>query len=178
MDDQRERAKDVVCDILAAAGGRIVGKVRLYKAFYAAHLIYWKTGAGTLTDYPIVRMPQGPGIDNGSALLSELADAGRIRLSTEPNGPYTEHVFELTQDWQLRQTDPRHQAVAQAVQWIDGRSAASLSEETHLYSRSWRDSADGDELDIYADLLDDDEDGQLRTMAVAERERIGGVFAI
>ena len=58
MTDSREQAKDVLCQILVAAGGELKKKVALYKAFYFAHLYYWQTGEGTLTDYPIVHMPQ------------------------------------------------------------------------------------------------------------------------
>src|SRR5262245_40446624 len=32
-------AKEVICQIIAAAGGRLEGKLRLYKAFYYAHLL-------------------------------------------------------------------------------------------------------------------------------------------
>ena len=62
--NQAELAKQVICAIVEAAGGKLEGQVRLYKAFYYAHLYCWENAAeGVLTDYPIVRMPNGPGID-------------------------------------------------------------------------------------------------------------------
>ena len=49
--------------IRQSAGDRIEGKTRLFKAFYFAHLFYARSAVDYLTDWPIVRMPQGPGID-------------------------------------------------------------------------------------------------------------------
>ncbi len=68
MRNDREQAKTLICDIIAAAGGKLVGKVRLHTAFYYAHLYYWQRGTGVLTSYPVVRLPFGPAIDDGPGL--------------------------------------------------------------------------------------------------------------
>jgi hypothetical protein len=171
-----EAAKQVICDIIAASGGKIYGKLRLYKAFYFAHLYYWLHGEGVLTDYPIVRMPQGPGIDNGDTLLEELEQTGEITISFRRNGPYKELVYERAHPFQVDPTSPRFQAIEEAVEWVRGKSAADLSEETHLYSRSWRETPDGEELDIYTDLLDDREYAKLKRSLSEAEQLIQGVF--
>src|SRR5580700_9796459 len=64
---ERDRAKLVICAIIDAMGGAVNGKLRLYKAFYYSHIVYFQSGPGiVLTGYPIVKMPLGPGIDNAA----------------------------------------------------------------------------------------------------------------
>jgi hypothetical protein len=176
MQDQREQAKQVICEIVAAAGGKLVGKVRLHKAFYYAHLYYWQRGLGLLTSYPVVRLPFGPAIDNGPGLVAQLVREGKLRLSQQPIGPYKEAVFELAQPFQIDPTSPRYRAIEEAVELVRSKTAVELSEETHLYSRSWQESQNGEELDIYVDLLDDVEYQQIQDGGEQSRELVYGVF--
>jgi hypothetical protein len=176
MPEPREQAKQVICEIIAAAGGRLVGKVRLHKAFYYAHLYYWQRGTGVLTSYPVVRLPFGPAIDDGPQLVSELVREGRLRVTQQPNGPFKESVFELAQPFQIDPNDPRYQAIEEAVDQVKSKTAAELSEETHVFSRSWQDGQNGQELDIYADLLDDFEYQQIRQGGQQARELVNAVF--
>ena len=176
MKSAREQAKTLICDIIAAAGGKLVGKVRLHKAFYYAHLYYWQRGTGVLTSYPVVRLPFGPAIDEGPTLLAELVHEGKLRISTQPIGPYKESVFELTQSFQIDPTDVRFQAIEVAVEQVKSKTAVELSEETHLYSRSWQEGQNGRELDIYSDLLEDLEYQQVQQDTEHSRELVNGVF--
>jgi hypothetical protein len=176
MKNDRQQAKTLICDIIAAAAGKLVGKVRLHKAFYYAHLYYWKRGTGVLTSYPIVRLPMGPGIDEEPNLVAELVSEGKVRLSWQDNGPFKEAVFELTQPFQIDPNDPRYQSIEEAVEYVKTRTAGELSEETHVYSRSWQVGQNGQELDIYADLLDDLEYQQLQEDCQRSRELVNGVF--
>jgi hypothetical protein len=152
-----EKAKQVICQIIAAAGGRLEGKLRLFKAFYFAHLYYWQHGTGVLTDYPIVRMPMGPGIDRSEVLFGALQSEGKIRIGSRPNGPFREYIYELAMPVEIDPSNPQYQAIEEAVEWVRSKTAGELSQETHLYSRSWRNETDGQVLDIYSDLLNDEE---------------------
>jgi hypothetical protein len=176
MQNQREQAKQVICEIVATAGGKLVGKVRLHKAFYYAHLYYWQQGTGVLTSYPVVRLPFGPAIDDGPGVVAELVREGKLRVSQQPNGPYKETVFELAQPFQIDPNGPRFQAIEDAVELVKSKTAVELSEETHLYSRSWQASENGQELDIYTDLLDDMEYQQIQDDGQQSRELVYGVF--
>ena len=91
----KEAAKDVICELLAANGGMLRGKVRLNKAFYFAHLYFWRDAGGVLTDHPIVRLPHGPCIDDASELLTELATENRVSIQVGAAGPYQEFVYRL-----------------------------------------------------------------------------------
>jgi hypothetical protein len=155
MKNQREEAKQLICEIVAAAGGKLVGKVRLHKAFYYAHLYYWQRGAGVLTSHPVVRLPFGPAIDDGANIVAQLVEEGQLRVTQQPNGPYKDSVFE---------------------ELVKSKTAVELSEETHLFSRSWQDSQNGEELDIYVDLLDDFEYQQLLETGQRSRELVNAVF--
>jgi len=176
MKNQREEAKQLICEIVAAAGGKLVGKVRLHKAFYYAHLYYWQRGAGVLTSHPVVRLPFGPAIDDGANMIAQLVQEGRLRVVQQPNGPYKETVFELAQPFQIDPNCPRYQAIEEAVELVKSKTAVELSEETHLFSRSWQDGEDGQELDIYVDLLDDFEYQQILETGQQSRELVHAVF--
>src|SRR5690554_5470024 len=89
-------AKRIIRAIVKLAGGRVEGRTRLYKAFYASHLFHWKSHGVYLTTHPIVHMPNGPGIDRGSGILEELEHEGFLKFSEQYNGPYTESVYEST----------------------------------------------------------------------------------
>ena len=67
-----DRAKQVLVELIRAAGGEWTGKTRLYKAYYLAHFYYAETEPGYLTNWAVVKMPYGPGIECGDELLNEL----------------------------------------------------------------------------------------------------------
>jgi len=49
---ERQTAKEIICDILAVAGGsdgEFYGETRLYKVFYYAHLAYYRLYPGVLS---------------------------------------------------------------------------------------------------------------------------------
>ncbi|HET6384821.1 MAG TPA: hypothetical protein VFJ58_15620 [Armatimonadota bacterium] len=173
----RNDAKGLIRDLIAAAGGCLKGSVRLYKTFYIAHLMYWRYGPGVLTAYPIVHMPEGPGIDQGPALLKELADEGKIRVDIEFDGPYPEYTYRLqTKPRSFDRSDPRDRSVIEAVQWAGAHSAAQLSEITHEHSRSWKLTKSGEELDIYLDVLTDEEYQNIKSTTAEMKQLVGEVF--
>ncbi len=176
MRQSAKDAKRVICEIIAAFGGQLPGKLRLYKAFYYAHLYYWQSSKGTLTDYPIVRMPMGPGIDAADALIEQLEREGRIRVTKQMNGPYTEHVFELVKPVCPDPQAPQYKAIQNAVRFINNKSTPELSEETHLYSRSWRESKDGEVLNIYVDILDESDYEKVKRGLADTEELLSGIF--
>lgn len=177
MIEVKEQAKDVICRIIAAAGGELNKKVALYKVFYYAHLYYWQEGEGTLTDYPIVRMPNGPGIDCGSKLLKELEAEGRIRIKYDPEGPYSEYSYSLIQPYTIDPNDPKYCAIEKAVEFVKGRNAAELTQITHEHNRSWQQAADGEELNIYLDVLEDEENLAMNNRLKEAEEMVNRVFA-
>lgn len=152
----KDRAKRLILEILRQAGGSL-GKTLLFKAFWIAHLHYYKNAPGYLTDWPIVRMPRGPGIDKGDKLIRELAQSGAIRQEHERKGPYTEIKCQLTdQPIEAELPEAAIAAIKSAVEDVKSYSAAAISEWSHEFSRAWNSMPDGAELDIYSDLIPDD----------------------
>ena len=173
----KEAAKAVICELLAANGGILRGKIRLNKAFYFAHLYYWRDADGILTDHPIVRLPQGPCIDDASELLSELAAEGRISVQVGRAGPYQEYAYQLEGTWsQVDRSTPRGKAIHDAIALVQEKTAAELSELTHEHSRSWQMTPTGHEMDIYVDLIDDEELETMRKQVLAVKERESKVW--
>src|SRR5262245_40446625 len=86
-------------------------------------IFYWKLGRGVLTQHPIGGLPRGPGIDQGRELLLGLQQEGKIKITTRPNGPYQEYVYELTKPVEIDPTRPRYKAIEEAVEWVRDKSA-------------------------------------------------------
>jgi hypothetical protein len=154
-----DRAKQVLVELIRAAGGEWTGKTRLYKAYYLAHLYYAETEPGYLTNWPVVKMPYGPGIESGDELLNELVLSGVLARQHAAVGPYTATSYRLTgkpfAGEALSQQAVR--AIEQSVSFVREKGATELSDLTHEFSRSWNSAQEGQELNIYLDLIADDE---------------------
>ncbi len=155
----RTDAQRVVLELIRDAGGLWDGKAKLSKAFYFAHLYYAAAAPGILTDWPIVRTPQGPGIHNGGVLLQGLVKNGYLTVETTQEGPYPDSRLRLTPKAadEPPLPDDVRAAVKSAADFVTPRTAAELSQLTHERSRSWREAKDGDVLDVYVDLIPDEE---------------------
>jgi hypothetical protein len=152
-------AKTVVLEILRQAEGEWIGKTKLHKAFYFAHLYYGKDRPGMLTDWPIARMPQGPGIHNSRDLFADLIRNDFLTEELIHEGPYPEYRYRLTEKGKQAaapHVDAVH-AIEQAVMFCKDRTASELSQLTHDRSRSWNAGKDGDILNIDIDLIPEDE---------------------
>lgn len=163
--NERQKAMMVLCGILQASGGSLTGKIRLYKAFYRAHLNYWRDQGEVLTRYPIVRMPMGPGIHEADALIAHMAATGQIRHTVGTPGREREERFELLGDCAWEKDSPEYESIKAAAEWANGLEGHELSELTHQTSRSWQEAVDGEELDIYADEADPDRVQRVRETA-------------
>jgi len=156
-DEDRDRAKLVILHILEQAGGSLA-KSELFKAFWLAHLFYAKNSAGYLSSWKIIRLPHGPGIDRGDELILQLRDSGDLTLEHEPKGPYQETICKLSRPETLKELPKgASEAIGSAIKVIKmPDSAAQISEWSHELSRSWSTTPNGNELDIYSDLIPDD----------------------
>jgi len=153
-----QTAKRILCAIIQEEGGKLDGKVRLYKAFYWAHLSYFQKFSGVLSEYPMARMPQGPGIDHGEDLIFELQAEGLISVEETPiAGRNPEMSFRLTAGFKVNATDEEMEAIRDGVAKIRGKTGTQVSAETHECSRVWNRKRDGQILNIYEDLLTEDE---------------------
>ncbi len=148
------RASEVVRFLLASSRDGL-GRTKVYKAFYFAHLFYAEDQPDVLTAWPIVRMPNGPGIGDFDLLIGRLGD--EVERSSRRIGPYIEQVFRLKEASDTTLSESAQIAIQRAVEWVQKHSAAELSELTHEQSRSWQTGHDGDTLDIYIDIESDDE---------------------
>ncbi len=154
-----DRAKQVLVELIRAAGGEWTGKTRLYKAYYLAHLYFAENEAGYLTNWPVVKMPYGPGIECGEELLNELVLSGVLAREHTALGPYTATAYRLTQKplpGEVLSAQALH-AIEKTVSFVKEMGATELSDLTHEFSRSWNRAQDGQELNIYVDLIPDDE---------------------
>lgn len=156
---ERERAKRVILEIIRLAGGTFTNKTNLYKAFYYAHLEYAKNNPAYLSFWPIVKMPNGPGIDDFDALIGELLAQGYLHVETVKTGDFSALRLELTSAAKSleQMSDAEMEAVGYGVRQVEGKTATLVSDESHVASRSWNEAQMGQELNIYIDSIPEDE---------------------
>jgi hypothetical protein len=156
MAPDRERAKRVIFEVVRQNGGAVT-RARLPTIFWLAHLFYTRKARGFLTDWPIIRTPSGAGIDCADCLIDEMVLAGNVTRSHATMGPFTETACRLSDRPLTGELAPEAAAaIGEALLFVNQHPAMSGSDLAERYSRSWQDSPDGAELDIYSDLIPDD----------------------
>lgn len=167
------KAQDVILEILRNTDGEWAGKTKLFKAFYFAHLYYAKEKPGLLTDWPIARMPEGPGIDNSKVLFDELVSEGLLTIERIHEGPYPEYRYRLTDAGREAARPPADAqwAIKEAATFCHCKRGTELSEITHEHSRAWKEGENGDLLNIYIDTMSDEEYEECRNN-IAEMEHL------
>lgn len=154
----KQRAKQIIAEIIRLHLGEVPAKASLCKAFYFAHLYYAKDASGYLSDWPIVKAPNGPGIQDADELLGEMVDEGVIEFHDVNVGPYNSVSYRLVKNPVPEALSPvESQAIRAAVDFVREKTGGELSHITQEFSRSWRMAADGDELNIYIDLEPEDQ---------------------
>src|SRR5438105_2010847 len=128
----RTDAQRVVLDLIRSAGGSWDGKTRLSSAFYLAHLYYAGKEPGILTDWPIARTPQGPGVHQLSTLLRGLVKNGYLTTERTLEGPYPEYRYRLTQKAEAEPALPEdaRTAIQAAASFATSKTATELSQVT------------------------------------------------
>jgi hypothetical protein len=159
---ETKRAKKIIVEIVRQAGGQFQNKTNLFKAFWKAHLAYAATQPGYLSTWPIVRMPNGPGIGDFDTLLGEMLEDGWLTIDEVQVGPYWAMAFKLGEHCPPSSLPAAAvAAIREGLQAVDGKTVAAVGDDAHRQSRVWREAKDGEELDIYLDLIDDEERAKL-----------------
>ena len=156
--EEKERAKQIIVEIVRQAGGVFYNTTNMYKAFYRAHLRFADAQPGYLSAWPIVHMPRGPGIHDFNRLLGELLTEDRIAVEDVQWGENTGSKFRVCEVKADRSLLPKGavEAIAYGVGQVKGKSATQVTHESHQDSRAWREATqDGEELNIYLDSLSD-----------------------
>lgn len=169
----RAEIKRILAAIVQIAGGRLEGKTILFKAYYHAHLFYWRDHEGTLTRDPeLVHMPNGPGLHDHRAILREMEQDGLLVLEAQQAGPYSEHVYVSKRPVQINEQET--DAIRKALEKLRGMTAAQASEQSH--GPSWHATDSGEHMPIYLDALGPDELAEMRQRAERSRSAVRNVF--
>jgi hypothetical protein len=174
---ETKRAKKIIVELVRQAGGEFQNKTNLFKAFWKAHLDYAAKNPGYLSTWPIVRMPNGPGIDEFDHLLAEMLADDWLTIGEREVGPYRAMVFSLGMACPPPSLPQAAiDSIREGVQAVDGKAAGTVSDQSHRQSRVWREAKDGEELDIYLDLMDDEERDRREANLAILREAIGSSY--
>jgi hypothetical protein len=134
---ERDLAKQVICALIEAADGKLVGKMKLVKGFYHAHIAYWKLTQGQdLTRHPIVHLPDGPCIDEHENILDELERERAISISIREWGKNgKEYTFTLNRPSGISHDSIEYLAIADGYAKVKHKNVPQLKRDSHL--RSW-----------------------------------------
>jgi len=170
----REKAKQIILAIIQESGGTLYGTTRLYKAFYHAHLFFWKEHKGALSFYPVVHMPKGPGVDQGAELIRELRLEGKVGVTQRPAGDYMEDVYKITNGGTPDLTEAELDSIRKALGVVEDKFARHISAESH--GPSFETTVDGQEQNIYLDTLSDLEFEEMKARQARIRDLVSQVF--
>jgi hypothetical protein len=132
-----------------------------------------------LTGWAIVHLPEGPAIDRLDGLLGDLVQEKRLLVSYVPDGPYQKAVYRLGTAIPVELDDEGYEAgeaLASATQYIAGKTAAELSQESHENSRAWQQTKDGEVMDLVLDVVTDDDLEAARAAREASDRGLAGLF--
>lgn len=175
-------AKRIIVAIIAAASGEFVGQTRLYKAFYRAHVEYWRAQSRPMTRHRVVWMPHGPGIDQGESLIEELVEEGLISRSTvcEPWSDKPSERYALLQERPIQVAPEELEAIHRAFEWLAKLTATQASKKSHIDSRAWNLANDanlrGHPLSYELDALSDEEYARLDKAYESTKDQLAGLF--
>jgi hypothetical protein len=124
----------------------------LTRCFWFAHLYYAKNNPGYLTGWPLIRTEAGVEIRGASALLTKLVEEGLVQTEQGECGPFPVTLYlptekELALDLPAAASDAIRRAVS------DPGPLPHFSGWPAPFSRAWRTTPNGEELDIYLDLI-------------------------
>ena len=152
--ESRAVAEDLVVEIVRAAGGEFANKTNLFKAFWLANREHAAIRLVPMTEWPVVRMPNGPGIDRFDELTESLQDSGRLTVVIEPVGSKERFVYRTDSSEKTSLTGEQIELVQGAVQRVQRLTASAVSDLSHDESLSWNERRNGDPLDPFLDSLD------------------------
>ena len=175
---ETKRAKKVIVELVRQAGGQIQNKTNLFLAFWKAHLHYAANSPGYLSNWPIVRTPNGPAIGEFDYLLSEMLADGWLTIDEIQLGDRPAMVFSLGPNCPpLSLPKDGAEAVREGIKAVDGRSNGALSDQSYRQSRVWRETKDGEEMEIYLDLMNDAQRDQREANLAELAKAIGMPYA-
>jgi hypothetical protein len=174
-------AKRVIVEILRQAADKAnrpgLERSALTYYFWLAHLYYARGNPSYLTEWPLVRAAGGPEILGASTLLCELAEDGLVRTAHTECGPFPVTLYVATPKGPASELPlAAVEAIQQAVTapsifqgWPWGRSVRC--------SRAWATARDGGEMDIYLDLIPEEQYEERQRQLDGLKEALGGLFS-
>lgn len=147
---ERERAKQIIAEIIRAAGGMLSSKTELVRVYWRAHLVFAESRPTYLSFWPLLKTAAGPAIKDVDRLLGELVADGILEIDEAKTDGATGLQLKLTGqpapgEIAAEAFEAIEKAVAQRAQPIDLADYRSL--------RCWNEASDGGELNIYLDLI-------------------------
>jgi hypothetical protein len=154
-----------------------IGRDTLDYVFWLAHLYYAKSHPGYLTTWPLVRTRWGVEIKDAGALLRNLAEEELVRVEQVERGPFLVTVYSATgKDSAVELPAGGVEAIQKAVS-LGPVFPPNGCDWPAAVSRAWRATPDGEEMDIYLDLIPEDLYQERRHQLEGLKETLGDLFA-
>jgi hypothetical protein len=178
----RRAAEHVILEILTqlvSLEPKVKGLSRwsLSQVFWFAHLHYMKSNPGYLTTWPLIRTSWGVEIGQISGLLRELIEEDFLQAEQVEIGPFPVTIYQTTtKAWESELSAAAVQAIQQAIRddpyWVH-----SSAHRFPVYSRAWRETREGEEMDISLDLIPEDVYEERRQQMEGLKDALGDLFS-
>jgi hypothetical protein len=178
----RRQAKRIILEILRQVTatkptGSGLARESIAFVFWFAHLYYAKRNPGYLTNWPLIRTSWGVEIRDASALLGELVEEELVRAEPVERGPFFVTVYQPTGKESESELSP---AAVEAI-----RQAATeyplfshhVSAWPIPFSRAWCATPVGEEMDVYLDLIPEEEYEERRRQMEGLKEGLRDLFS-
>jgi hypothetical protein len=147
--------------------------------FWFAHLYYAKSHPGYLTNWPLVRIRWGIEIKGLSALLADLVEEECVGVNQLERGPFSVTVYHATDKDKEGDSELSEEAVGAIQRAVNGDSPTRpfFWGWPGVCSRAWQNTPEGEEMDIYLDLIPEDQYEERRRQLEGLRESLGELFS-
>jgi len=181
-DENKARAILIALVDCLNRAGKKPGRTMLYKGFYLAHLLHAQNYSAVLSDWPIVKLDHGPGVDEGKRILETLAHEGilterKVPKRLRPGFEYQIIAGAAADAYLGALTPDEVRTIQEACGVVKDKDGDELDAWAHEASPAWNAArCIGDELPIYADLLDDEDSVELGERLRKAQDHIEGIF--
>jgi hypothetical protein len=178
----RRQAKRIIVEIVRQAAATKPTESGLARdsiafVFWIAHLYPAKSNPGYLTSWPLIRTSRGVEIRDASALLGELVEEEFVRAESVERGPFSVTVYHPAgKESESELPSAAVEAIRQAATEFPLFSHC-VSAWPIPFSRAWCTTPVGEEMDVYLDLIPEDEYEERRRQMEGLKEGLRDLFS-
>ena len=179
MFSSHAKVQAVVLAIVLEAGGEWTGKTTLAKAVWWAHLASLRDRGAVISGHKIVRLPYGPAPNDFDEVLHSL---DLLTETVDEDDAFPTRTYTVADSAKASSfvadhlDDGEMVCVREAAAKFQQMTATEASEWAHRNSSAWRETSDGQAINVGRDLVDDEAFEAGRAARRASEDELGRMF--